>query len=471
MCVLRGVDQGEIRLQGMRVAQAPVDHDAHLRRPDRRDLRDVERRAARVRPGLQERALERGDGGPFDARAGVEPGHLAPRRVWRERDLVEARVVLVREVAPAEQRDLVVHHDELAMIALLQVRERREARDRLRHPHFDAGPGAQTFEQRVVHAERTVEAVQRIHQQAHAHAALRRPDQRGLDLTPDVVVGHDVDLRVHASRARVDRREQPVARLPVVDLDLDAIARDARRGDRGVETRGEQDRPFDGGRPRQPSAGELVRAQRSEAARCGLVLAAVDDRDDRESRAAQPRGHAREAHRIDCVGHVECGALVEHDAAVDHPRREPGREQPLADRTAAPRRADPHGQRFIRATRSAQCRQLAVRQLGVEEHERSRPRPQHAHPLLDRQHGIGRDVCFEPEHAVRVGATLRRQLRFAGMRRDHRGDPPLRDECDLLIGNRRAESHAGRVLDASAQRLPVVDQIRNVDVASHQGPA
>jgi len=75
-----------------------------------------------------------------------------------------------------------------------------------------------------VQSERAVQAVQRIDEHAHGHAARRGCGQRRFHGLADVVIDRHVHLEVHAVLTAVDGLEQPVARLRVVQFHLDAIA-------------------------------------------------------------------------------------------------------------------------------------------------------------------------------------------------------------------------------------------------------
>jgi len=134
------LDQGDVRFDRAGIAQAVMDDDPSRRSAGRSARGDVERRAPGVLPCLQERLLEGGNCRTFDSCPGVQPRHHSPRHSGIERNLVEAAVVLVRQVPPAQQRDAAVHDDELAVVALFEILERRLAADGLPDTEFDAGP-------------------------------------------------------------------------------------------------------------------------------------------------------------------------------------------------------------------------------------------------------------------------------------------------------------------------------------------
>ena len=213
----RGVDERKVGLERVGVAQTVVDHDARRHRAGGRGLGDVERRAADVDPGLAERALQRAHHGPFDAGAGVEPGDAPPQGARGDRLLGERRVVLVAHVAPSQQRHEPIDHDELSVVALLEVLDGRDAGHRARDANLDARGCRQPSQNRVGRAERAVEAVERIDEHAHAHAARARVGQGALDAVRDLVVCDHVGLEMDAPPAARDRPEQPVARPGVVE--------------------------------------------------------------------------------------------------------------------------------------------------------------------------------------------------------------------------------------------------------------
>ena len=232
---VRGVDEREVGLERRRVAKAVVDDDPRRRAARRFVRRDVERRAPGGRPRVEERALERLDGRSLDARPGVEPRHLAPERGGPERHLVEARVVLVREVPSADEREAAVHDGDLPVVALLQILDRRRAGDGAHETQLHVRAGAKALQERVRQAEGAVETVQRVDDDAHRDAPRRRRGERGLHLGADVVVHRHVDLEVDAPLGARESVEEPAARRRVVELDLDAVARDRKGPGRGIE--------------------------------------------------------------------------------------------------------------------------------------------------------------------------------------------------------------------------------------------
>ena len=224
-----------VRLERRRVAKAVV-HDDPRRRAARRFLRrHVERRAPGGRPRVEERAFERLDRRAFHSGPGVEPRDLAPERAGPERHLVEARVVLVREVPSADEREGPVHDDDLPVVALFQVLDRRRADDGARQTQLHAWPGAEARQERVRQADGAMEAVQRIDDDAHRDAPRRRRGERGLHLGADVVVHRHVDLEVDAPLGARDGVEEPAPGRRVVELDVDAVARDRVGARRGIE--------------------------------------------------------------------------------------------------------------------------------------------------------------------------------------------------------------------------------------------
>ena len=82
-----------------------MDDDAYLRQAAGGPARHIEGSASGVGPGVEKRALQLRDGRSLNPRASVEPRHLAPGDRGRERHLVQAGVVLVREIASAEKRN------------------------------------------------------------------------------------------------------------------------------------------------------------------------------------------------------------------------------------------------------------------------------------------------------------------------------------------------------------------------------
>ena len=212
-----------------------MDDDARRDRSGRRPLRDVEGEPAGRCPGVQKGAIELRHGRTFHARAGVEPGHFTPARPRRQAHFVEAGVVLVRQVPPADKRHLAVDHGQLPVVPLLQVVERRRGGDGIENAKLNARATAEALQQGIAGAERAVKPVKRVDDHSHRHAARTGLGQGRLDGASDVVVERHVDLQVHAALRGGDRLQEPAARAGVVQLELDAVSGDQGRAGRGVE--------------------------------------------------------------------------------------------------------------------------------------------------------------------------------------------------------------------------------------------
>ena len=174
----------------------------------------------------------------------------------------------------------------------------------------------------------------------------------------------------------------------------------------------------EGGRQRR---GHLVRPEGGESDRAGRVKAAVDHGGDRESRAAHPGRDAREPDRIHLRGHVERRAFVEHGARVDHALGKAERREPRADRRAAPDRTQANGEEIEpdEAADPRQTREIAVRQVRVEESERPGARPDDRDPLLDGGDGVGTRGLRDTGQAERLrasGGELRESVPAPGPR-------------------------------------------------------
>ena len=186
-------------------------------------------------PGVQKRAIELRYGRPFHARAGVEPGHFTPARPRRQPHFVEAGVVLVRQIPPADERHLAVDHGQLPVVPLLQIVKRGRGGDGIENAKLDARPAAEALQEGISRAERSVKSVERIDDHPHRHAARTGLGQGRLDGAADVVVERHVDLQVHAALRGGDRLQEPAARPGVVQLDVDAVSGDQGRTGGGLE--------------------------------------------------------------------------------------------------------------------------------------------------------------------------------------------------------------------------------------------
>ena len=250
---------------------------------------------------------------------------------------------------------------------------------------------------------------------------------------------------------------------------LPASRRSARRR---LEAAGEGGRSRRGRLESQWRRRKILRSQSREADGGRRVLAFVNDRRDRKSRGPQSCGHAREPHRVHGRRHVERLALIQHGTGVDDACGQAGQAQPRADRFATLHRPQPHRERVGRL-RTAQARdggQSVGREVGVEEKKRARAGPNHLDLLLDGGHRIGRRTAFHTKHAERAHPGARRQLGVAVARRDLGDDPAAGDECDLLIGDRFAPSHAQSVVEARANHAAFIHEVRQVDRAPERRP-
>lgn len=256
----------------------------------------------------------------------------------------------MREVAPTDEREAAVDDHDLAMVALFEIRHRREPRHGARDAELDAGPRGEAGQDGVLGSEGAVHAVQRVDEHAHRHAARAGVAERGLDGPADLVVERHVDLHVDALYAARDPVEQPGARLGVVELDLDPVARDRRGGRLGHGL--------------------------------GLVEPAMEQVRDGETGGAHAGGHAPQPHRIVRLGHVVRVAFVENRARVDDTRRKACRLEALPDDRCATGRTKPNRERLgnVGAREGAQRSQHLVGQIGIEEHERLRSGTDHGEP-------------------------------------------------------------------------------------------
>ncbi len=254
------------------------------------------------------------------------------------------------------------------MVPLLEVLQRRRARDRFRDAKLDARSRRQPVENRIVCAQRAMETMERIDEHPHRHAAGSRRGQRRLHGTPDIIVERHVDLQVDAPLARFDRRQQPAPRLLVVQFHLDAIAGDRLAGGGHIEPRGYGCGNGESAVGRRSERGDLIRANRGKSCRRRLMRPVVDDGDDGKSVAAHPRRGAGEPHRVHLRRHVERLSLSEHRAGIDDIGRKAGGAQFRAQRRAAPDRTHAHANR-LRPRRPANQRQLVRVEFGVEQDE------------------------------------------------------------------------------------------------------
>ena len=122
---------------------------------------------------------------------------VAPRRKPRI-----AAEILDAHVMPADERALAVHHDDLPMIAevdLEAVHELARGRERMR---LDAARA-----QRVHVAMRQVEAADAVVEEVHAHARLGLLDERVLEHVAECVGAHDEELHDDIAFGRGDRFE------------------------------------------------------------------------------------------------------------------------------------------------------------------------------------------------------------------------------------------------------------------------
>ena len=309
--------------------------------------------------------------------------------------------------------------------------------------------------------------MQRVDDDAHRDAPRRRRGERGLHLGADVVVHRHVDLEVDAPLGAREAVEEPAPRRRVIELDLDAVARDRQGARQGIEPRRERLRPggrVEGERQRR---GHLVRPEGGESGRAGRVKARVDHGGDRKSRVPHPGRDAREPDRVRLLGHVERSTLGEHGARVGHALGKAERREPRADRRAAPDRAQAHGEEIEpgEAADPRQAREIVVRQLRVEESERPGAGPDDRDPLLNGGDGVG--ACglrgtAQAERLRAVGGELCESVVAPG--------PPdraaARHERDLLVRDRLKASHARLVRDPDAEQPAEIDGVRGVDHAS-----
>ena len=189
----------------------------------------------------------------------------------------------------------------------------------------------------------------------------------------------------------------------------------------------------------------------------------MDHGGNRESRAAHPGRNAREPDRIRLLGHVERRALVEHGARVDDDLGEAERRKPRADRLAAPDRTQAHGEDIEPrdAADPRQAREIAIRQLRVEEAER--PGPGRTTVIRCSTAATGSApaasaVRHKPNRRL-AGGDLRESVVAPGPR--HR--PSARHERDLLVRDRLEPPHTGGVRDPDAGRTAEIHGVGGVD--------
>ena len=370
----------------------------------------------------------------------------------------------MREVPPADECEAAVHDDDLPVVALLQVLDRRRAGDGAHQTQLHVRAGSEARQEWVRQAEGAVEAVQRVHDDAHRDAPRRRRGKRGLHPGADVVVHRHVDLEVDAPFGAREGVEEPAPRRRVVELDLDPVARDRQGARRSIEPRRERLRPgrrVEGERQRR---GHFVRPEGGESPRAGRVKAPVDHGGDRESRAPHPGRDARQPDRIRLLGHVERRALVEHGARVGHALGKAERREPRAEERAAPDRAQAHGEEIgpSGVADPRETREILVRQLRVEEAERPMARMDDLNALFDGGDGVsarGLRGTGQAERLRAAGGDFRESVPAAGPR----NRPSARHERNLLVWDRFEPPHAGGVGDPDAGRPAEIHGVGGVD--------
>ena len=230
------------------------------------------------------------------------------------------------------------------MVALLQVLQRGRPGDRLRHAELDARAGAEPVEQRIVHAERAMKAVQRIDEHAHRDAARARRGQRRLHRRRRRRRAPCRPGSARAAGSPAIGLEQPAARRRRCPAPPRCGCRRSAGAGRRIEPGGDGPGPVDG-------AARLARRRRlpRRSPRRNRSCAA-----DAAPRARWPRPGIRR-----CASAPPCAPAAPHRRASGTSSaspssstalasmttgRSPAAAQPRAERRAAPHRPHAHGQ-------------------------------------------------------------------------------------------------------------------------------
>ena len=463
---LSRVDHRHVPIERVRIAKAVMDDDARRDRSGRTRLCNVERGAARRRPGAQERPLELRHGRPFHARASVQPGDFTPARPRRQPHLVEAGVVLVRQIPPADERHLAVDHGQLPVVPPFQVVKRGRGGNGIENAELDPRSSPEAVQEGIARAERSVKSMQRVDDHPHRHAAHTGLGQGRLDGAAGAIVERHVELQVNAALRGSDRLQEPAARPGVVQLDVDPVSGDQGSTGDGLEPPPEG-RRFGRDRLDGDARRDLLRSQDGEADRRRGNRSVTDDRCHGEAGRAHSCGDAREAHRVEVGADVERRTLVEDGAGVDDTPGESRFLEPRADRAGVLRHAHPNGQQ-VDPIQARQQAKLDLRRVGIEEDQRTGGRPDHRHFLLYRRQRIPRLPPTDPVDAERIRPRRRNQLGRAVLARDRGDDAPSGDDRQRLVGDRLVATHAERVMSAQPDHAVLIDHVRHVHGGLHR---
>ena len=186
-----------------------------------------ERLTRHLAPPHPEMLSHVGDHRPLDARAGVVPADVRPRRMVVP---VETVARLGGEVDPADERDAVVDDDRLLVVAvhrpLLRVEralDLRVADEAIAHlPHVFARRAEERQGCACPHQDANVDALRQLAEQVAEHERLAVALERkvGREVPPS-----QVDVRLGGAQGLRDRRQC----LRAVDEDLDRVAGTRRR--------------------------------------------------------------------------------------------------------------------------------------------------------------------------------------------------------------------------------------------------
>lgn len=137
---------------------------------------------------------------------------------------------------------------------------------------------------------------------------------------------------------------------------------------------------------------------------------------------------------------------------------------------AASRGTHAHGEQMAAAGETFQQVQLAVPQLGIEQHQRSRTRTDDRYHLLDRGERVERISLLGTKKPVGVAFAVCGQPCRTGTCCDTRRRTAVGDENDLLIRDESPAANSGGVFQAHTCRPAVVHDVRCIDASSLRGP-